>query len=58
MEFSDEALNELREIYREEFHEEITRDQAAEIGTRVVELLRLLLRPLPGDGDQAGQSNL
>lgn len=47
MRFSDDALDELREIYREEFQEEITRDQAAEIGARLVTLIRLVIRPLP-----------
>lgn len=47
MQFSDDALDKLRAIYRDELAVEITRDEAAEIGTRVVGLLRLLLRPLP-----------
>lgn len=51
MRFSNDVLDEFRAIYRDEFGEEITRDEAQEMGTRVVELLRLLLRPLPGDTD-------
>lgn len=47
MQFSNEALDELRAIYRDDLHLEITRDQAAEIGARVVGLLQLLLRPVP-----------
>ena len=47
MRFTDDALDEFRTIYRDEFGEDITRDEAQEMGTRVVELLRLLLRPLP-----------
>lgn len=47
MRFNEQALDELRAIYREEFHTEISRDEAAEIGTRLVSLLRLLLQPLP-----------
>lgn len=49
MRFSDDALDEFRAIYRDEFGEEIARDEAQEMGTRLVELLRLLLRPLPSD---------
>ena len=47
MKFSDQALEELRAILHEDCHQEVTRDEAAEIGTRVVDLVRLLLRPLP-----------
>jgi hypothetical protein len=47
MQFSEKALNELRRIYREEFNEDITLDEAAEMGGRIVNLVRLLSRPLP-----------
>ncbi len=47
MKLTPEALDEFRAIYRDEFGEEITRDEAQEMGTRLVDLLRLLLRPLP-----------
>ena len=47
MKLTPEALDEFRRIYEDEFGEEITRDQAQEMGTRLVDLLRLLLRPLP-----------
>lgn len=49
MQFTDNALDDFRAIYRDEFGEDITRDEAQEMGTHVVELLRILLRPLPGD---------
>lgn len=52
MRFSNDALDEFRRIYQDEFGEEITRDQAQEMGTRVVTLLRLLLRPLPSDSER------
>ena len=47
MKLTPEALDEFRGIYLDEFGEEITRDEAQEMGTRLVDLLRLLLRPLP-----------
>ena len=53
MRFSNDALDEFRAIYRDEFGEEITRDDAHEMGMRVVELLRILLRPLPTDADRS-----
>jgi hypothetical protein len=51
MQFSDKAIDELRRIYREEFQQEITPDQAAEIGTRLLDLVKLLRRPMPEWGD-------
>ena len=51
MQFSDKAIDELRRIYREEFQQEITPDQAAEIGTRLLDLVKLLRRPMPERGD-------
>lgn len=47
MQFSKEDLDELRVIMREERGKEITEGEAQEIGSRVVELLRLLSQPLP-----------
>lgn len=47
MKFTDEDLDELRQIYSEEFAEHITREQAAEMGTRLVQLIALLRRPPP-----------
>ncbi len=40
-------LDELRAIYREELGQEITRDEAAEVGSRLVGLIKLLRRPPP-----------
>lgn len=47
MKFTDAEIDELREIYREDFGEEITREQAAEMGTRLVRLIALLRRSPP-----------
>lgn len=56
MPLSDKAIEELRVIYREEFHHEITTDEAQEIGARLTNLVRLLLRPLPGDQNRQATS--
>ncbi len=47
MQFTDEELDELRAIYQEDFGGEITREQALEIGTRLVNLIDLLRRRPP-----------
>lgn len=56
MQFSDQELDELRAIHRAEFGEEITRDEAAEMGDRIVRLLRLLLRPLPRESGRSADA--
>ena len=46
---SDEALDELIAICEEEFEERLTRDEATELGHRLVTLYELLSRRLPKD---------
>ena len=58
MQLSDKALDELRAIFRQKLEQEITRDEASEIGTRLIRLVRLLLRPLPGDARPADPPDL
>ena len=47
MRISDEALKEYIQICKQDFGEELTMDEAREIGTRLVELYLVLCRPLP-----------
>ena len=47
MRLSDPAIRELQAIYRAEFREELTTDEALEMGNRLLDLFSLLLRPLP-----------
>lgn len=47
MRLPDEAIDQFCAIYREEFGEEISRDEATEIGTRLVNLIKLLRQPPP-----------
>ena len=41
---SREALDEFKAIYREEFQEDVSDDEAREIGLRLLNLLKLLLQ--------------
>jgi hypothetical protein len=41
---SKETLDELRALYKEEFHEELTEDEAREMYSRVMDLYQLLYR--------------
>ena len=58
MTLSDKALDKFRDNYRQEFGDEITRDEAAEMGARLITLVRLLLRPLPGDTTERNRPEL
>jgi hypothetical protein len=48
MRISDEALVEFVKIYREEFGEDISRDEASEMATRILTLYTLLSKKPPG----------
>jgi hypothetical protein len=49
MQISDEDLEEFRRIYKEEFGEEISLAEAQTMGNRLIELFRIIMRPLPGE---------
>jgi len=47
MRLSSKAIEEFKQIYKEEFGEELSDAQAQETALRVLRIFRLLLRPLP-----------
>jgi hypothetical protein len=47
MRLSSKAIEEFKQIYQEEFGEELSDAQAQETALRVLRIFRLLLRPLP-----------
>jgi len=49
MRLSKEALEEFKQIYKEEFGEDLTDAEAEEMATRVMRLYELLFRPLPSE---------
>ena len=49
MEFSNEALKNFQAIWKRDFGESITADEARHHGARLVELFTLLSRPLPSE---------
>lgn len=49
MQFSPERLQELIQIHKDECGEELTVEEASEMGARLVELFTLLARPLPSE---------
>jgi hypothetical protein len=46
---SRQAVDEFKAIYRDEFGEDISNDEALEMALRLLRLFDLLLQPLPGD---------
>jgi hypothetical protein len=45
---SKEAVEEFKDIYREEFGEKISDEEAQEMGGNLLFLLDLIYRPIPG----------
>jgi hypothetical protein len=54
MRISDEALDEFVEIYTKEFGEDISRDEASEMATRILMLYALLSKKPPGLDESGG----
>jgi len=46
---SEAAILELKKIYEDDFGEEITMEEAAEMGYRLIALYKILRQPLPGE---------
>lgn len=53
MKISNTSLDEFIEIYQKEFGKEISREDALEMATRLINLYLIIYRPLPGErGDR------
>lgn len=46
---SEKALKEFKEIYKEEFGEDISDEEAIDLGTRLINLFKVIYRPIPKD---------
>ncbi len=54
MKINDDALEEFMVLYRAEFKKDISREDALEMATCLVNLYLIIYRPLPGErGDNA-----
>jgi len=49
MQISDDALDEFMALYRVEFGKELSRQEALEMATRMINLYQIIYRPLPGE---------
>jgi hypothetical protein len=55
---SKQAVEEYQEIYKKEFHEEISFAEAEEQASRVLNLFKIIYKPIPKewlDKDKAGK---
>jgi len=46
---SQSDIDELKKIYQEEFHKEISNDEAWEMGRNLLQLFSVIARPIPKD---------
>jgi hypothetical protein len=44
---TDEQIEKFREIYIKRFNQEISREFAIDVGTRLVTMMRVVYKPLP-----------
>lgn len=51
MGLSKKATEEFKDIYREEFKEEISDVEAQELGESLLSLFKIIYRPLPKNGN-------
>ena len=47
MGLSKEAIKEFKQAYLDEFNEEISDDEAQEMGERLIALFKIICRPIP-----------
>lgn len=49
MELSKQAIKDYKEIYKKEFGEEISDEEAREQGARLLNLFKIIYRPIPNN---------
>ena len=57
MSLSKQAIKEFRDIYRQEFKEEISDAKAQELGESLLSLFRIIYQPIPNEKTQNPKSN-
>ena len=55
MQIEKGALEEFRAIYRDEFGEELSVDEAQEMASNLIDLYELLMQPLPRELEDTNQ---
>lgn len=49
MPLSEKAIQEFKQIYKEEFNEDLSDQEAFEMATNLMELFKVIYRPIPND---------
>jgi len=57
MGLSNEAIEELKEIYRKKFNEDLSDIDAHEMGESLISLFRVIYRPLPERNQSSNHEN-
>lgn len=52
MRLSKEAIEELKDIYYQEYGEQISNEEAQEIGESLLSLFKIIYRPIPKNGKE------
>ena len=52
MQIEKEALDNFRSLYREEFGEDLSEDEAQEMASNLINLYELLMQPLPREMEE------
>jgi hypothetical protein len=52
MDLSKEAIEEFRQIYKQEFGEEISKEKADQLGTNLVDLFKIIYKKIPEGSDE------
>jgi hypothetical protein len=58
MPLSQKAIDEFKEIYKKEIGEDISDDEARELGQNLIDLFKIILRPIPDDKDNLVQKKV
>ncbi len=55
---SKKALEEFKKIYKAEFGEELSASEAMEKSTRFLNLMKVIMRPIPNEVDEVSNKSL
>jgi hypothetical protein len=58
MKLSKKAIEEFKEIYLRQFGQEITNEEAQELGSNLIALFKIICRPIPEHTDPGFSDNI
>lgn len=57
MQFATQQLNEFKELYKKESGKDLTDQEALDMATKLVNIVRLVYKPLPENSDLKSSKN-